>query len=44
MGLELDLDFFAGSENESDLVCTDDGVVDQGVPLTGLEVLDRFVS
>lgn len=37
-------DFCAGSEDEPDLVCADDGVVNQGVPLTGLEVLDGFVS
>lgn len=44
MGLEIDRDFFPGSKDEPDLVCADDGVVDEGVPLTGLEVLDGFVS
>lgn len=28
VGLEIDRDFFPGSENEPDLVCADDGVVD----------------
>ena len=43
MDLEIDLDFFSGPKNEPDLVCANDGVVDQGVPLTGLEVFDGFV-
>lgn len=44
MGLEIDLDFISGPKNEPDLVCANDSVVDQGVPLTGLKVLDGFVS
>lgn len=44
MGLEIDRNFFPGSKNEQDLVCTDDSVVDKGIPLTGLEMFDGFAG